>query len=68
MRSTRRPLTRQSTVFLWFVVGSVVVVTLVFDSPSMDVRLVALGAVFPVAEALIGAPSFSTRRSLAYWG
>ena len=58
MRSTRRPLTRQSTVFLWFVVGSVVVVTLVFDSPSMDVRLVALGAVLPVAEALVGGPWF----------
>ena len=58
VRSTRRPLTRQSTVFLWFVVGSVVVVTLVFDSPSMDVRLVALGAVLPVAEALVGDPWF----------
>ena len=42
--------------FLWFVVGSVVAVTLVFDSPSMDVRLVALGAVLPVAEALVGGP------------
>ena len=42
--------------FIWFVVGSVVAVTLVFDSPSMDVRLVALGAVLPVAEALVGGP------------
>ncbi|MBI03534.1 MAG: hypothetical protein CL468_05850 [Acidimicrobiaceae bacterium] len=56
MRSTRRPLTRQSTVFLWFDVGSVAVVTLVFDSPSMDAQLVALGAVLLVTEALIGGP------------
>lgn len=42
--------------FLWLVVGSVAVVTLVFDSPSKDAELVALGAVLPVTEALIGGP------------
>ena len=42
--------------FLWFVVGSVAVVTLVFDSPSKGAELMALGAVLPVTEALIGGP------------
>lgn len=41
---------------VWFVVGSVVAVALVFDSPAMDFRLVALGAVLPVLEGVAGGP------------
>ena len=41
---------------VWFVVGSVGAVALVFDSPAMDFRLVALGAVLPVVEGVVGGP------------
>ncbi len=41
---------------IWFVVGAVVAVALVFDSPAMDFRLVVLGAVLPVAEGAVGGP------------
>lgn len=42
--------------FIWFAVGAVVGVALVFDSPAMDFRLVVLGAVLPVAEAAVSGP------------
>jgi len=41
---------------VWFVVGAVIAVALVFDSPAMDFRLVALGAVLPVVEGVAGGP------------
>ncbi len=41
---------------IWFVVASVVLVVLVFQSPAVDVRTVALGAVLPLGEALFGGP------------
>lgn len=40
---------------LWFAVMGVVVTWAVFQSPALDYRLVALGAVLPVAEAPFGA-------------
>jgi hypothetical protein len=43
-------------VFLWFVGLSLVVVWSVFRSPALDYRLVALGAVLPLAEAVTGRP------------
>jgi hypothetical protein len=43
-------------VFVWFAAVSVLVVLLVFNSPTVDHRLVALGAVLPVAEAALGGP------------
>ncbi len=42
--------------FVWFIVVSVVAVTLVFKSAAMDMRLVAVGAVLPVVEAVLGGP------------
>ena len=42
--------------FVWFAVGSVVAVALVFESAEMDMRLVAVGALLPVAEGLVGGP------------
>ncbi len=41
---------------VWFIVGAVVAVALVFDSPAMDFRLVALGAVLPATEGAVGGP------------
>ena len=41
---------------VWFIVGSLVAVSLVFDSPALDHRFVAGGAVLPVAEGLVGGP------------
>ena len=41
---------------VWFVVGAVIAVALVFDSAAMDFRLVVLGAVLPVVEGVAGGP------------
>lgn len=41
---------------LWFVGPAVAIVWLVFRSPALDHRMVALGAVLPLAEALTGGP------------
>ncbi|MEO9223507.1 MAG: hypothetical protein ABI276_00785 [Acidimicrobiales bacterium] len=41
---------------LWFVGAGVVAVWVVFRSPALDYRLVALGAVLPVGEAALGGP------------
>jgi hypothetical protein len=43
-------------VFLWFASASFLIVVLVFSSPSLDYRLVMLGAVLPVGEGLLGGP------------
>ncbi|MDA3041063.1 MAG: hypothetical protein O3C27_16340 [Actinomycetota bacterium] len=43
--------------FLWFLVVAPVIVAEVFRSPMVDYRVVALGAVLPLAEALLGGPS-----------
>ncbi len=42
--------------FLWFIGPSVLIVWSVFRSPAVDYRLVALGAVLPLAELPIGEP------------
>jgi hypothetical protein len=42
-------------VLIWFVVLAPVLVAEVFRSPMIDYRLVALGAVLPLAEVVIGA-------------
>lgn len=42
--------------FLWFLGVSVVVVLWVFRSPALDYRLVMLGSVLPVGEAVLGGP------------
>lgn len=44
------------TVFFWFLGGSVVLVWLVFQTPTIDFRMVALGAVLPLADAAFGGP------------
>ena len=41
---------------LWFVGGSILLVMLVFQSPAIDYRMVALGSVLPVGELVFGAP------------
>lgn len=41
---------------VWFAVGAVVAVALVFESAAMDMRLVMLGALLPVAEGAVGGP------------
>lgn len=41
---------------IWFAVASVAVVTVVFQSPGIDHRFVVVGAVAPVAEAVLGGP------------
>ncbi len=41
---------------LWFVALSILIVALVFQSAAVDHRMVALGAVLPVAEVLLGGP------------
>lgn len=42
---------------LWFLVLAPVIVAEVFRSPMVDYRLVALGAVLPLAEALFAGPN-----------
>ena len=42
---------------LWFAGASMVVVWVVFRSPAVDYRLVALGAVLPVLELAVGRPA-----------
>lgn len=42
--------------FIWFVVASALLVAIVFRSPAIDYRTVALGAVLPLAEAALGGP------------
>lgn len=42
--------------FLWFLSLSVLIVLLVFQSPAIDHRLVALGALLPLAEIALGDP------------
>lgn len=39
---------------IWFAAGAVVITFVVFRSPALDYRLVALGAVLPVLEAPFG--------------
>lgn len=41
---------------LWFVALSVLIVVLVFQSTAVDYRMVALGAVLPVGEVVLGGP------------
>ncbi len=41
---------------LWFAVVAPVIVAEVFRSPMVDYRVVALGAVLPVGEAVLGGP------------
>ncbi len=41
---------------IWFVVWSVVLVAIVFRSPAIDYRTVALGSLLPLAEAAFGGP------------
>ncbi len=43
--------------FLWFAIVAPVLVAEVFRSPMIDYRLVALGAAFPLSEALVGGPN-----------
>ncbi|MCB0977536.1 MAG: hypothetical protein KDB02_08765 [Acidimicrobiales bacterium] len=42
--------------FVWFAALSVVIVALVFRSPAIDYRTVALGALLPWVDALLGGP------------
>jgi hypothetical protein len=42
-------------VFIWFAAASVVLTFVVFRSPALDYRLIALGAVLPVVEVPFGA-------------
>ncbi len=42
--------------FLWFAVLAPVIVAEVFRSPRADYRLVALGALLPLGEAILGGP------------
>jgi hypothetical protein len=41
---------------LWFAGAAFVLVWVIFRSPALDYRLVMLGAVLPVGEALVGGP------------
>jgi hypothetical protein len=43
-------------VVLWFAGAAFVLVWVIFRSPALDYRLVMLGAVLPVGEALVGGP------------
>jgi hypothetical protein len=45
---------------IWFAVGSVVATWAVFQSPAIDYRLVAFGAVLPVVEVPFGAGPLHT--------
>ena len=42
--------------FLWFIATSMVAVALVFRSPAVDFRLIALGSVLPLADVVGGRP------------
>jgi hypothetical protein len=42
-------------VFIWFAAASVVLTFVVFRSPALDYRLIALGSVLPVVEVPFGA-------------
>lgn len=42
--------------FFWFAGMAMVLVSIVFDSPSLDYRLILFGAVLPSAESLTGSP------------
>ena len=42
--------------FLWFIGGSVLLVYAVFQSPALDYRMVALGSVLPLLDAVTGGP------------
>lgn len=42
--------------FLWFLGASFLAVWLVFRSPALDYRVVLLGSVLPVGEAVVGGP------------
>lgn len=42
--------------FFWFIGGSVLLVWLVFQTPTIDFRMVALGAVIPLIDAVMGGP------------
>ena len=42
--------------FFWFAGASFVFVWLVFRSPALDYRLVMLGSVLPIGEAVLGGP------------
>ncbi len=42
--------------FIWFAAASFLIVVMVFDSPSVDYRMVMLGAVAPVVEGAVGGP------------
>ena len=42
--------------FFWFIGGSVLLVWLVFQTPTIDFRMVALGAVLPLLDAAFGGP------------
>ena len=44
--------------FIWFVATAVLGVAIVFRSPAIDFRTVALGAVLPLIEAATGGPRF----------
>jgi hypothetical protein len=46
--------------FVWFAAGSAVIVWAVFQSPAIDYRMVALGAVLPLVEAPFGAGFLET--------
>ncbi|MEM9893187.1 MAG: hypothetical protein AAF962_20145 [Actinomycetota bacterium] len=43
---------------VWFAVVAMVLVAEIFQSPMVDYRMVALGAVLPLIEVLIGRPIF----------
>ena len=52
VRAHARPLSQVvGQVFVWFAVMGVVVTFFIFQSPAIDYRLVAVGAVLPVVEA-----------------
>jgi hypothetical protein len=42
--------------FIWFAAASFLIVVMVFDSPSVDYRMVMVGAVAPVVEGAVGGP------------
>ncbi len=48
--------TLNNTVFFWFISLSILAVALVFDSPNLDYRLVAVGSFLPVLEIFFGGP------------
>ena len=42
--------------FFWFIGGSMLLVWLVFQTPTIDFRMVALGAVLPLLDGVFGGP------------